>query len=673
MKKALLLIAATTPTFVYAEHNLPIEVMEVVGEKPNNSLNIEMTSQAPLTNPVYDAGAMLRAITGMDAARRGGRGFEPIIRGQSQNQINVISDGAYSYSAGPGRMDPPTTYIGFSNFDKVTVIKGYRTVIHGAGGSGGTVLFEHRRPDFAETPILAEIISGYTSNTDADSLSVNVALGNQDAYIRVFGEQLSSGHYDDAKGNTVSAAFDSSNGGIILGGDLTANDYVEASHEQSSENDIFFAGNGMDAPYAESEISRLRWKHTGQFLFLDSLEANAYRSDVIHLMDNYSLRDRNPMMPSGMVTATASDTWGGRLLGTIETENYEIKLGVDYVANNRRARAFMDMGKDGSRDMLMSYLWPDLEQRRLGVFTEIDYSLTVKDSLRVGLRYDDYENEATKANEMVGMMGASTPSNLYQTYYGTNKDTNESEDLGVVLGWDRKLKESLLFSINLSRSIRHPDSNETFMARNAMNTIWVGNPDLAPEKHQQLDFTLMSNLGSSRWSATVFWNHVDDYIERYQDGNAALYHNISANLRGFELDASNYITDNLYAQAGISYTRGEGDNGDLANVAPLTGKLSLTYEKQNWAVGGEIITADRQTNFNEDVDVDKETPGFSVVNLFGHWQPTKQLILETGVENVFNKQYAYHVNKAAVDPFEPAAVRVFEPGRQYWVRARLNF
>ena len=669
MKYQFVALTALLPTLAFAEHSLPIEVVEVIGKRQDQMLNTEMSSHAPQSTPVHDAGALLRAVTGMDAARRGGRGFDPIIRGQSENQINIISNGAYVFGGCPSRMDPPTTYVGLDNFDQVTVIKGNRSVIYGAGGSGGTLIFEHRRPEFGDRNILGELAAGYTSNSDIESYSANVALGNENGFVRLFGEQKESDNYDDGDGNTVSSAFESLNSGIIAGLDISSENYVEASYERAEEEDILYAGNGMDAPYADSATSRIKWDHSGEWLGLDGFTLNIHRSDVDHLMDNYTLRERNSM-PNGMATPTSSDTWGGRFLGNIEAGGFSMRIGFDHLANDRRARSYMDMGKDGSYEMLTAYMWPDLEMRRSGVFTEVDYRLTQQDTARVGVRYDWFELKATQADVPVGMMNAGTPSTLYNTYYGSDATENTSEDLGLVLGWDRRLEEDKVFSVNVSRSVRHPDSNETFMARNAMGVIWVGNPEIQPEIHQQLDLTLMGNQGYRQWSATVFWNNVDDYIERYQDSNATLYRNISASLRGFEVDIKDQLTGNLYGKLGLSYTRGKGDNGDLANISPLTAKANLTYEATRWSLGGEVIAADRQTHFDEDVDVNEQTPGFAVVNLFANWDALERLTVEAGIENLFDTQYAYHVNKASVDPFDPIAIRVFEPGRQTWIRLR---
>ncbi|MCU7921846.1 MAG: hypothetical protein KZQ88_04035 [Candidatus Thiodiazotropha sp. (ex Dulcina madagascariensis)] len=44
-----------------------------------------------------------------------------------------------------------------------------------------------------------------------------------------------------------------------------------------------------------------------------------------------------------------------------------------------------------------------------------------------------------------------------------------------------------------------------------------------------------------------------------------------------------------------------------------------------------------------------------------------------GIDNVFDKRYAYHINRANADPFNPEAIQVNEPGRAVWVRAGMKF
>ncbi|MES9847772.1 MAG: TonB-dependent receptor plug domain-containing protein, partial [Candidatus Thiodiazotropha sp.] len=80
-----------------------------------------------------DGGDFLRDINGVSGIRMGGHGIDPVIRGQSQNRLNIILDGAYIHGGCPNRMDPPTAYSALESYDSVTVIKGSQTVIYGGG------------------------------------------------------------------------------------------------------------------------------------------------------------------------------------------------------------------------------------------------------------------------------------------------------------------------------------------------------------------------------------------------------------------------------------------------------------------------------------------------------------------------------------------------------------
>ncbi|MCV6623766.1 MAG: TonB-dependent copper receptor [Cellvibrionaceae bacterium] len=655
-----------------SNHDMAIELIEVTAEKLQKVDSETLLSEAPVTRPTHDAGELLRSVTGMTALRRGGRGFEPIIRGQSQANLNIISNGAFNYGACPGRMDPPSTYVGVDSFDSVQVIKGHRSVIHGSGGSGGTLLFEHLRPEFLDGAIQGHVKAGYTSNSELQHQGIDLAAGGDQGYVRVFAARKRSENYEDGSGQTVASAFDSDSWGLVAAWDITANDVIEISHEDSREGDVWYAGNGMDAVFADSRSTAIKWTHDAALGFIDSMEANIYRSDVEHLMDNYTVRNRN-MMPNGMAAPSASDTWGGRFLSTIESENSQWRVGVDYQANDRLATLYMDAGKNGSLDMLVARMWPDVEQRQWGVFSELDYQLNDHSSLRLGLRVDDYESSAQTANVSTGMMGATTPSRLYANYYQASPERKDDTAISAVLGWDIELAEGRRFNANLSRSVRRPDVTEQWIARSAMGSFWVGNPDIDAETHHQLDLSLQQSSGKLEWSATAFYNDVGDYIEQFKQDNATLYRNIDAEIYGTELDAKWQLSSAFSARAGVSYTRGEGDNGDLAQIAPLEARINVAYQAADWAVGAEWLVSSRQTHFDPDVDVNEESAGFGVLHVYGHWNITEALLLEAGIENLSDKTYAYHVNSANSDPFNPDAVRVNEPGRQTWVKVRYQF
>jgi iron complex outermembrane receptor protein len=67
------------------------------------------------------------------------------------------------------------------------------------------------------------------------------------------------------------------------------------------------------------------------------------------------------------------------------------------------------------------------------------------------------------------------------------------------------------------------------------------------------------------------------------------------------------------------------------------------------------------------------TPGWVILNLYGSYELGKDVTLKAGVNNVFDLNYAYSVNRANVDPFNPTAIQVNEPGREFWLRLFARF
>ncbi|MGB5438951.1 MAG: TonB-dependent receptor plug domain-containing protein, partial [Gammaproteobacteria bacterium] len=269
--------------------------------------------------PVSDGGELLRNIPGISGIRQGGRGIDPIIRGQTNNRLNILLDGAYVHGGCPNRMDPPTAYTSMNSYDNIIVIKGSQSVIYGGGGSGGTLLFERRTPRFSDDePYRAEVSAGYKGNSDTQQYGADVAAGSRDWFIRGIVDYNDANNYEDGDGNTVRSAYTNKEGVIILGYTPSNDTRLELSYEANREEDVLFAGARMDAPYSDNDTTRLRFESGTPVGIFAGVKAELYYSNIDHLMNNFSLRPppANPMMK--MKTPSSSDTGGGRMSGEID-------------------------------------------------------------------------------------------------------------------------------------------------------------------------------------------------------------------------------------------------------------------------------------------------------------------------------------------------------------------
>jgi iron complex outermembrane receptor protein len=646
--------------------------------------------------PVSDGGELLRDIPGLSGARMGGRGIDPIIRGQSQNRLNILLDGAYVHGGCPNRMDPPTAYSSMNSYDSITVIKGSQTVVYGGGGSGGTVLFERITPRFnAGETYRAEATAGYKSNSETKQYGADVAAGNQDWFVRGIVDYTDANNYEDGDGNTVRSAYTNKDGIAILGFTPDADTRLELSYEANREDDVLYAGSMMDAPYSDNDTTRLKFTTGNPVGPFAGVKAELYYSEIDHKMDNYSLRPppANPMMK--METPSSSDTGGGRLSGDIHAGNGMVwTVGADYQKNNRDADRF----SGATLANLQSIIWPDAQLEQSGVFAEMARPLSDANKLKAGLRFDYVDASAGRADEDATvappMNGTPalirSPEDLYSSYYGTRDTDNTEHNLGGFVTLEHMLDPGSAVYATLSRTVRTADATERFIASdNSMaNMIWVGNPDLDPEQHHQLELGYTRDAGAWDTAASVYYNDVSDYILRdrahNQDGilqgnNATIYRNVDAELYGFEMEAGIRWASYWSSRATLAYVhaRNSDDSRPIAQMPPLNGTVSLEYTRGDWNLGGLVRAEARQDRVEDDPFTDSgqdagKTPGWGTLDLFGRYEGAEHVSLAAGINNVFDRNYAYHVNSEP-SPFDPNAVQVNEPGREYWLRLSASF
>jgi len=644
--------------------------------------------------PAADGGELLRDLPGITGRRMGGRGIDPIIRGQSQNRLNILLDGAYVFGGCPNRMDPPTTYSSMNGYDSMTVIKGNQTVIYGGGGPGGTVLFERSTPRFyPDEQYRAEASTSYTSNSDTWQAGADVATGNSSGYLRGIFDYSDANNYEDGDGNSVRSAYTNKDGVILLGYSPTADTLLELSYEANREDDVLFAGAGMDAPYSDNDTTRLRFESGTPVGFLDAIEAEVYYSDIDHLMDNYSLRPLTA--PMKMRAPSSSDTGGGRLSGEINAGNGVVwTIGTDYQKNNRDAKRYSGSPTGGKPTTLQSILWPDVDLAQTGLFAEMSRPLSTRDVLTTGLRYDYVDTSAGRADDdaTVTPMLSRAPNDLYNLYYGTRDDDHTEHNIGGFLTLRHALATDSAVYATLSRSVRTADATERYIASdNGMDPsqIWVGNPDLDPEAHHQLELGYTRDAGFWDTAASIYYNDVSDYILRdrahlqsgiLEDDNASIYRNVDAQLYGFELEAGIRWGSYWSSRSTLSYVHAQNTDDDrpIAQIPPLGGSVSLEHTRADWNLGGIVRADARQDRVEDDIDTDSgldagETPAWATLDLFGRYEGFEHFMVTAGINNVFDRNYAYHVNAANSDPFNPSAVQVNEPGRAYWLRLNATF
>ena len=589
-------------------------------------------------------------------------------------------------------MDPPTSYANTGNYEEVTVIRGVQTLEHGGGGSGGTVLFERVTKRFdGEEAMRGSVDTGYRGNHDTKQLGVDVAAGSATLFGRFLGSYTDAGNYEDGDGNEIRSSYQERGGTAILG--YTPSDAIRAdvSVERQETRDILFPGAGMDSHLADNDTVRFKYDTEQVGGAFTHVKAEVYRSEVEHVMDNYTLRPLTA--PVRMRAPSTSDTTGGRVVAELASGYGRWKVGIDTQRNDRDALRFNDSAMPAP--VLNSVMWPGVEIDQTGIFAELTHDLDRRNRLTGGLRYDYVRSNASKADldpPAMGMMNPLSPNQLYAIYYGGAQAARQSDhNVGGLLRYEHDLAggNGTVYA-GFSRSVRTPDATERYMASNGMmpSQNWVGNPNIEPEKHCQVELGLQLRSGDWEADGSVFYNDVSDYIlrDRFVDtanpaNKAEIYRNIDATLIGGEVRVGYRWSANWRSELGVAYIRAENDtdNRAIAQTPPLEGLVSLDYSAGNWDAGARIRAAASQDRVDtvsstgvpgDGLDFG-ETSVWAVLDLYANYDINDSVSIDIGVDNLLDHTYAQHLNRE--DPSSGDQFQVNEPGRSAWVKLSAFF
>lgn len=615
--------------------------------------------------PASDGADYLKTIPGFSAIRSGGTNGDPVLRGMFGSRLNILTNGGVMLGACPNRMDAPTSYISPETYDRLTVIKGPQSVIWGPGGSAGTILFEREPEKFGTlgSRVNASLLAG--SNGRFDKV-LDAAAGNSQAYARFVGNQSRSDDYKDGNGDTVPSRWDKWNGDVTLGWTPDTDTLLELTAGKG-DGEARYTGRGMDGSQFKRESLGLRFEKSNLGEVLDKVEAQVYYNYADHVMDNYSLRtpSGSGMMGMPMVSNVDRRTLGARIKATWRWADVQLISGIDAQTNEHRKRG--GMGVDAHKGKPWT---KDADFHNYGVFSELTWYATGEDRLISGARLDRASaRDFRQASATHGDTRADTLPSGFIRY---------EHDLAAI---------SATSYIGLGHAQRFPDYWELFSPTNGPRGSVNAFDSIKPEKTTQLDFGIQYQDERLQAWASGYVGQIRDYIlfdyRSMMGMSSTQAQNIDARIMGGELGAAYKLDENWKADATLAYAWGKNssDGKALPQMPPLESRLGLTYSRDAWSVGAlwRLVAAQNRIAQNQGNVVGKDyekSGGFGVFSLNGASKVNNNLKLSAGVDNLFDKAYAEHLNLAGNAGFGyPAAdpQPVNEPGRTFWTKVDFSF
>lgn len=635
----------------------PIVVTAQQGNDANGLIVHADPKQPTQPIPAVDGAAYLQSIVGFNQIKNGGANGDVTFRGMFGSRIKILTDGTENLGACPGRMDNPASYISPESYDKITVVKGPQTVQYAHTGSAATVIFEREPEQLSSAKPYrgqASVMLGSYGRLDQN---IETAVGDESKYARLNANRSVSDSYQDGAGNTVPSDWEKWNADLALGWIPNKDTWVELKGGKS-DGEAVYAGRSMDGSKFARESLGLHVEKKNISDVIKQVEAQVDYSYNDHVMDNFSLRKFTPVdgMSMPMASNVARRTLNSRVAITTEWDNWSLVSGVDAQNNKHSARkGMMNTYKDKPRVT-------DMDFESYGAFGELSYQFSDQNKLVTGARIDQTQIDNLKT------------------------DTERKETLpSGFIRLESQFADQLKTYAGLGYVERVPDYWELFSTQYHQTGSTFDH--LNNEKTTQFDAGYQYEQDAFKSWASVYAGLIQDYIlvaytpTSFMGKLEAKSRNVDATIAGAEAGIGYQLTDQIQADVSAMYAWGENttDHRALPQIAPLEGRFNLRYvqDKYNLGLLWRVVAAQDRTSYREGniigYDVE-DSKGFGTLSLNGTYNLQQGVDLSVGVDNVFDKNYAEHLNKLGSSGFGYAATEQFNNiGRNYWARISMKF
>jgi iron complex outermembrane receptor protein len=672
--------ALLTPGIVLAESNATdesndVDEVVVVGRSVSSQLAaIDVSRQ-----PVVDTATVLKEIPGANINGNGPITGIAQYRGMFGDRVAVVIDDLGIVTGGPNAMDAPLSYVSPMIAEELLVTRGIAAVSSAPESIGGHVAARLSRGQFetSATGLSGFVGSRYSGNGNISASAGRLTLAGDRHRVSMLAAVDDGEDIETPVGvmrpsrlhrerSDVSYAFNGDRGSAMLfAGRLDTNDTGTPALP-------------MDIRFIETDLAggQAAYEMTDAVV----LEGRFAWNDVVHLMDNFGLREA----PAPMMHRQNLAEGGGshaRLSLRIAGGDAEWLLGVEQVTASHDATI-----TNPNNAMFRVANFADVRRDLGSVFVEWRGGGARVD-VEAGVRAKRVEMDAgdVAASGMMGPMGDNVA--LLAEAFNNRDRSQRFDTVDAVLKLATRAGEDGEWRVELGSKTRAPSYQELYLWLPLQATggladgrSYIGNLSLRAERSNEIVLGYARQTGAMNISPQLFYRRVYDYIQGAPTDNAVAntvsmmmsgapaleFSNVGAQIWGADL-AWQYTFNERWSIDGIaSYVRGRRTDvsDNLYRLAPPNASLGVTWASSALAVTTQVVAyagQDHVAAFNDE----QPTPGYGLVNAFLVWNPTESLRVEARVDNLFDTANQHHlagINRARGSEI-PVGERLYGAGR----------
>lgn len=577
-------------------------------------------------NTVGDA---LNIAPGVSLSKVGPRNEQMVyLRGFDLRQVPIYVDGIPVYVPYDGYVDLGR----FTTFDlsRIDISKGFSSSLYGANTMGGAINLVSRRPVkefegevgggivFGDRGGISgqQVYANAGTNRGSWYLQTGVSYMNQDSYQLPHGY---SGTLDGGGARDNSAQHDSK-ASIKLG--LTPNATDEYVFNYINQHGVKgvppYDGNDTMARY-------WRWpywdKESFYFLSKTQLGAHTLKFRLYHDTFKNSLDQYTDGTYSTLKGGSSAPSYYDDF-----TNGFSVEDDIRLTERNTLKFAY-NLKNDVHREHVKNQPIQRDRDRTQTFAIEDTHAFDDRLTLVTGLSYE--ENKALQAQNYNA--GTNTMSEF---------DTGDHSMLNGQIGLAYKLNDTDTVHASYARKSRFATIKDRYSFR--MGTA-IPNPDLKPEKADHYEVGYQAKV-TQHWmlGANLFHSDITDMIQSNQiTSSISQMQNIGkVKVNGIELTADGSIGN---VDLGANYTYLDRDNKSSDDkLTDTPGNKLFAYATwhvgHGWTVDGSVeADSDRYSSS----DGKRKVSGFAVANAKVGYRLQSGTLIEGGVRNMFDREYAY--------------------------------
>jgi iron complex outermembrane receptor protein len=624
------------------------------------------------SNP-RDPAELLRQLPGVDAVRRGPIGLDPVVRGLRETQVASFVDGERRFPAGPGRMDSPLTHLDPLAIRKIEVVNGPYALTWGAGSMSAIRAESQQLPPEQPGAIHGSVSAGYDSNVNGAAGSGSLMGSSGNLSYWGFGAYRQGEDYEDGNGEVVPADFDAGEVRGKLGWEFGPQSRLVISGGWRHQGPTDYPGRMLNAELFDSwsASGKYAWRSSGGSVF-QGIDLIAYGNSVDHEMTN---REKPTAEMSDVLVVTNTDVVGGRAAALLSPGGFELEIGGDAYRANRWAHRTIANRMTGMT-MLEDLPWPDVRILAGGFFLRGDRDLGSRTTLSGTVRLDLVDASAN-------------PDSVSDWFTQNVSDVTKVSETTLSGAISARFALGTHWSLTTGAGsvVRTADAMERWADRfpaskSQMSAEFVGTPELAPERSNQVDVGIEGSWSRVLFRVTGFARRIDNYVTLtptdfepkmpMSPPPVFRYVNGSADFRGFEASASIAVHTAWTVRLETDYLWGEDRslNEPALGITPWIGRAGVRWQKPGGrfhADGVLSVAADQDRVASARGEI--PTDGYVTGDLRFGWQFTERFLLRFGIQNVADQFYVNHLNQR--NPFTGDPVP--EPGRVIYANVGWSF